>query len=65
MRLCGEITMLDLDDGRLPAAGSHTRSFIGLRRPQVSDAIALELDRIGWNLRRIAAALQKCRRYPD
>jgi hypothetical protein len=56
--------MLDLDDRRLPAA----KNFRGARtqlRPQKRDAIALELDRIGWNLRRIATALQKCRRYPD
>jgi hypothetical protein len=57
--------MLDLDDRRLPTAGTHARGFAALRRPQVRDAIALELDRIGWNLRRIAAALEKCRRYPD
>jgi hypothetical protein len=65
MSLCGEIAMLDLDDRCLPAAGSHARSANSRRRPQVSDAITLELDRIGWNLRRIAAALEKCRRYPD
>lgn len=56
--------MLDLDDGRLPAAKTY-RSARTQRRPQKRDAIALELDRIGWNLRRIATALQKCRRYPD
>jgi hypothetical protein len=56
--------MLDLDDRRLPAAGDM-RGHLALRRPHIGDPIALELDRIGWNLRRIAAALQKCRRYPD
>ena len=57
--------MLDLDDRRLTRTRDHLRALSGRRRPQVPDAIALELDRIGWNLRRIAAALQKCRRYPD
>ena len=55
--------MLDLDDGRLPAAGDF-RFYLACRRPR-RDVIALELDRIGWNLKRIAAALEKCRRYPD
>jgi hypothetical protein len=56
--------MLDLDDMCLPAAGDF-RGYRASRRPQKCDVIALELDRIGWNLRRIATALQKCRRYPD
>ena len=56
--------MLDLDDRRLPAAGEF-RLHRARRRTKTGDAIALELDRIGWNLKRIAAALQKARRWPD
>ena len=56
--------MLDLDDRYLPAAET-LRGPITRRRGRRADDIALELDRIGWNLRRIQAALQKCRRYPD
>ena len=56
--------MLDLDDRCLPAAETMRRQVIRLRYRR-ADVIALELDRIGWNLRRIQAALQKCRRYPD
>ena len=56
--------MLDLDDRRLPAAGDYRRHLLP-SRPQRRDGITLELDRIGWNLERIAAALQKCRKYPD
>ena len=56
--------MLDLDDRRLPAAGEF-HSHRAARRSKKRDAIALELDRIGWNLKRIMAALQKARRYPD
>ena len=56
--------MLDLDDRRPPAAREF-RFHLAPGRPSKRDMIALELDRIGWNLKRIAAALQKCRRYPD
>ena len=56
--------MLDLDDRRLPAAGEFRFRSTPRRTPK-RDAIALELDRIGCNLKRIAAALQKARRYPD
>ena len=56
--------MLDLDDRRLPAPREF-RFHMAPRRSQKRDVIALDLDRIGWNLKRIAAALEKCRRWPD
>jgi hypothetical protein len=41
-----------------PVTGARHSSPLG-------DLIASDLDRIGWKLQYIAAALQKCRRYPD
>jgi hypothetical protein len=59
--------MLDLntaaDDRRWLMAPELQRAQ--LARPPAPDLIAKDLDRIAWNLQRIAAALQKCRKYPD
>ena len=64
--------MLDRDaerhkrhNGRRQSAEEFRRALVALHMPQLADPITNDLDRIGWNLQRIARALEKCRRYPD